>query len=89
MNFFQVVAVSILLYGGTTWMLTKQREKARWEVHKNTSWCLEQILESTPYKTAAAWPPPTHLTIHPRNFSFFGISENFLFKKLFFFSITK
>ena len=32
---FYTVAVSILLYGCTTWILTKQREKARWKQWKN------------------------------------------------------
>ena len=33
------------------------------EIHKNTGCCLEQILEATPHKTAAVWPPASHLTI--------------------------
>ena len=28
-------------------------EKARWELHKNTECCLEQIQEATLYKTTA------------------------------------
>ena len=28
-------------------------EKARWEPHKNATWCLEQILKAMPHKTAA------------------------------------
>ena len=39
-DFFEAVAVSIILYGCTTWMLTK---KARWELYKNAARCLEQI----------------------------------------------
>ena len=34
-DFFQAVSVSILLYGGTTWTLTKHKEKARWELQMN------------------------------------------------------
>ena len=35
-QFFQIVAVSVLLYGCTTWTLTKRLEKkARLELHKN------------------------------------------------------
>ena len=41
-NFFEAVALSMLLYGGTTWMLTKHnREKGRWELHKNATSCFE------------------------------------------------
>ena len=30
-----------------------ERERARWELHKNAIFCFEQILEEAPYKTAA------------------------------------
>ena len=37
-------------------------EKAWWELHKNATCCLEQILEATAYKTAAVRLPTSHLT---------------------------
>ena len=40
------------------------REKARWELHKNAMYCLEQILEATLNKTAAVWPLTSHFTKH-------------------------
>ena len=40
----------------------KFREKAQWELHKNAACYLEQILEATSHKTAAVWPPTSHLT---------------------------
>ena len=41
-----------------------QREKARCE--PNSSFSLKQILEETPHKTAAVWPPASHLRKHSR-----------------------
>ena len=41
------------------------RDKARWELHKNVKCCLEQILEAIPHKTAAIWPPTSHLSNPP------------------------
>ena len=47
------------------WMLTKCSEKkARWELHKNTLYCFEQILEATPHKNADGWSLTSHLTSH-------------------------
>ena len=63
-DFFQIVAMSIQLYGCATWTLTKHMEKVRWEFHKNATCCLEQILEPTYHKTASVWPPASHLTNH-------------------------
>ena len=48
-----------------------QREKARWEIHKNATCCLEQILEKkkkkkkkkTPYKTASVGLPTFSLSL--------------------------
>ena len=37
------------------------REKARWELHKNTMSHIEQILEATSHKIAAVRPPTSHL----------------------------
>ena len=39
-------------------------EKARWELHKYAMCCFELILEATPNKTAAVWPPTSHLKNH-------------------------
>ena len=39
-------------------------EKARWELHKNTVRCLEQILEVALHETTAVRPPTSHLTNH-------------------------
>ena len=41
-----------------------QREKARLEPHKNAVYCLEQVLEAIPNKTAAVQPLASHLTKH-------------------------
>ena len=45
-DFFQVVVVSVLLYACTIWILTKQR-KIWWELQKNATSYIEQILEAT------------------------------------------
>ena len=42
------------------------REKTGWDVYKDGARCIKQILEATPYKTAAVWPSTSHLTNHPR-----------------------
>ena len=60
-SFFQAAIVSILLYGCTTWTLNKTAEEKAWrQLHKNTASNIEQVLEATPYKAAAARPPTTH-----------------------------
>ena len=47
-SFFQAAVVLILLYGCTTWMLTKRREK---KLDGNyTASNIEQVLEATPHK---------------------------------------
>ena len=51
---FQAVAVSVLLYGCTTWR----------ELHEDTVCYFEQILEAAPNKTVAVWPLTSHLTNH-------------------------
>ena len=43
LDFFQAVTMSILLCRCTSWMLSKHREKARWELHKNVISYFEQI----------------------------------------------
>ena len=37
------------------------RGKARQDLHKNAASYMEQILEATFHKTAAVWPPTSHL----------------------------
>ena len=37
------------------------RKKARQELHKNPMNDTEQILKATSHKTAALWPPSSHL----------------------------
>ena len=48
-SFFQAAVTSILLYGCTTWTLTKRLEKKL--LHKNAASNLEQVLAATPHKT--------------------------------------
>ena len=57
-NFFQAVAVSILLDGCTTWTLWR---KAWWQLNKNTA----SYIEATPHKTTAV-RSPTMKTIKVR-----------------------
>ena len=48
-EFFQVVAVFVLLYGYTIWTLMYQLDgKARWELHKNATKCFERIWKAAP-----------------------------------------
>ena len=61
LDFFQSVAVSVLLYGCTKWMLKKYRAKVRWELHKNAPSYFGQILEATCHETTAVWPLIFHL----------------------------
>ena len=53
-SFFQAVVVSILLYGCTTWTLTKR------QLHKNVESNIEQVLAATPHKTLAVRPLASH-----------------------------
>ena len=49
--FFQAVAISVLLYGCTTWTLMKTLgEKARWELHKDTVCVLNKSWKQHPTK---------------------------------------
>ena len=41
------------------------REKARWELHKNATSYIEQILEETPHKTTAVQPLTSYHKNHP------------------------
>ena len=56
-SFFQAAIMSILLYGCTTWTLTKRMEK---KLDSNIASNIEQVLKTTPYKAAAIRPPATH-----------------------------
>ena len=61
-NFFQAVVMSILLYGCTPLTLTKvNREKTSQELYKDAKSYIEQLLEATSHKTAAARLPTSHL----------------------------
>ena len=60
-NFFQAVIVPILLYGCTSWTLTKRIEKNRRELHKNSISYIDKILEVTSYEAAVVWPPTSNL----------------------------
>ena len=57
-SFFQAAVVSILLYGCTTWTLTKRMEKKK--LHKNAASNIEQVLEAAPNKAATVRQPTTH-----------------------------
>ena len=60
-SFFQAAVVSILLYGCTTWTLTKRLEKkARRQLHKNAASNIEQVLEPTPNKVPTIRPATSH-----------------------------
>ena len=60
-SFFQAAVTSILLYGCTTWTLTKRfREEARRQLHKNAASNLEQVLTATPHKTPTVRPPASY-----------------------------
>ena len=61
-SFFQAAVTSILLYGCTTWTLTKRLEnEARRQLHKNATCNLKQVLAATPHKTTTVRPPsPYH-----------------------------
>ena len=55
--FFQTAVVSILLYGCTTWTLTKWLEKR--QLHKNAASNFE-ALRATSHKAATVQPPTSH-----------------------------
>ena len=57
LSFFQAAVVSILLYGCTTWSLTKRMEK---KLDGNYTSNIEQVLGATPDKASAIRPPTTH-----------------------------
>ena len=56
-DFFQVGAVSVLLFSCTTWTLTTLSEKkARWKRHQTSTYCFERILEAASNKTTVVQP---------------------------------
>ena len=59
-SFFQAAVVSILLYGCTTWTLTKRLKKKLEQLHKNVASNIEQVLAATPYKTPTIRPLASH-----------------------------
>ena len=61
-SFFQAAVTSILLYGCTTWTLTKRLEKKLDGNYTRSAACnLEQVLAATPHKTPTVRPPaPYH-----------------------------
>ena len=60
-SFFQAETVSILLYGCTTWTLTKCMEKKLdGNYTKNATSNIEQVMDAAPRKAAAIRPPTTH-----------------------------
>ena len=64
-SFFQAAVVSILLYGCTTWTLTKQLEEARRQLHKNVVSNIQQVLKATPHKAPTIQPPASHHENYP------------------------
>ena len=59
--FFKAAVVSILLYGCTTWTLTKPYGEKAWrQLHENTANNIKQVLEVTSQKAAAVWTLTTH-----------------------------
>ena len=53
----KAAVVLILLYGCTTWTLTKQMEK---RLDGNYASNFEQVQEAAPHKAAAVRPPTSH-----------------------------
>ena len=60
-SFFQAAVTSILLYGCTTWTLTKRLEKKLDGNYTRITCNLEQVLAATPHQTPIVRPPaPYH-----------------------------
>ena len=62
-EFFQAVAVSVLLNGCASWTLTKRMEK---KLLKNATWYFHKILEVTFYEKTVVRPLIFHLTSNQR-----------------------
>ena len=61
-SFFQASVASILLYGCTTWTLTKRLEK---KIDSNYTRMLRAILAATPHKAPTIRPPASHHENYP------------------------
>ena len=61
-SFFQAAVVSILLYGYTTWTLSRRMGK---KLDGNYTRMLWAILNAAPHKAAAVQPPSTHHESYP------------------------
>ena len=60
-SFFQAAVESILLYGCTTWTLTKTAGEETWrQLHKNVESNIEQVLATTPHETPTVRPLASH-----------------------------
>ena len=65
-SFFQAAVVSILLYGCTTWTLTKRQEKkVRQQLHKNALSNIEQVLVAASNKASTIRPSTSHHENYP------------------------
>ena len=62
-SFFQAAVVSILLYGCTTWTLTKRLEKKLDGNYTRSN--IEQVLAATPNKAPSIRPPASHHENYP------------------------
>ena len=60
-EFFQALAMSVLLYGCTIWT----KKKSKYEL----GGCFKQIPEAALYKTAVLWPLTSHFTNYCRKMS--------------------
>ena len=64
-SFFQAAVTSILLYGCTTWTLTKRLEKKLDGNYTRVESSIEQVLATTPHET----PTIRTLAPHPENYT--------------------
>ena len=65
-SFFQAAVVSILLYGCTTWTLTKRlKKKLDGNYTRILRAYIEQVLEATPHKAPTIRPPTSHHENYP------------------------
>ena len=65
-SFLQAAVVSILLYGCTTWTLTKRLvEEARRQLYKNVASNIKRVLAATPHKAPTIRPPASHYENYP------------------------
>ena len=65
-SFFQAAVVSILLYGCTTWTLTKETRR---KLHKNVESSIKQVLATTPHQT------PTYTDTCPPSQKLYKLDE--------------